>query len=44
MIANNLQLVVPAGIFSTYTAEQSKWLMPVSGFVELVKCRQVVTN
>lgn len=40
MKAKNLQLVLPASIHSTYTAEQQKWLMSVSNFTSLLRSRQ----
>lgn len=36
MKASNLQLVVPAVIHSTYTAQQQAWLMSVSDFIDEV--------
>ncbi|MEX2495554.1 MAG: type II restriction endonuclease [Woeseia sp.] len=40
MQAENLQLVIPEPIFTSYTPEQRAWLMDIRGFVELVKARQ----
>lgn len=40
MKSKNLQLVVPAGITSSFSALQQKWLMDVSTFIDLVKTRQ----
>lgn len=40
MLANSLQLVVPRGIFDTYSPPQQSWLMNVSAFLELVQERQ----
>jgi len=40
MKSRNLQLVVPSGIQSTYTAEQQDWLYSVSDFLYVVKERQ----
>lgn len=34
MEANHLQLVVPRGIRSTYTAAQREWLMTLEGFID----------
>ncbi len=40
MQAQNLQLVLPKSLHSTYTANQQQWLMDVSAFVDLVRSRQ----
>lgn len=40
MIANELQLVVPAGLHSTFSAQQQKWILSLSSFVELVRTKQ----
>lgn len=40
MEADNLQLVVPSPIFSTYTAAQQEWLMSIADFCGLVEQRQ----
>lgn len=40
MQAENLQLVVPRPIFSSYQQDQRGWLMDVAGFIDLVKIRQ----
>ena len=40
MQSENLQLVVPRGIFPSYTIDQQKWLMDTAGFLELVKQRE----
>ncbi|MEO7214550.1 MAG: type II restriction endonuclease [Mucilaginibacter sp.] len=40
MKANNLQLVIPAPLFGTYSAEQQKGLMSLRGFIDLVNGRQ----
>lgn len=40
MREDKLQLVVPKGIFSTYTAKQQTWLMSVEQFCDMVKSRQ----
>ncbi len=37
---NHLQLVVPEAIHNTYSAEQQKWLMNVSDFIEMLLFRQ----
>lgn len=37
---NDLQLVVPSPLHSTYTTEQQDWLMDVAGFIEMVMFRQ----
>jgi hypothetical protein len=41
MKKDNLRLVVPRPIFSTYTSNQQQWLMSVKDFCELVEKRQV---
>ena len=43
MKAERLQLVVPAGLHSTYTASQAEWLMRLSDFIELVRDREMTT-
>ncbi|MEK9661775.1 MAG: type II restriction endonuclease [Alphaproteobacteria bacterium] len=40
MIANNLQLVVPKRIHTTYKEAQRDWLFDVAGFLSLVRDRQ----
>lgn len=40
MKAHRLQLVVPEGIHSTYTAKQQEWLMNVTDFMEMLLFRQ----
>jgi hypothetical protein len=40
MQSHGLQLVVPAGIHSTYTADQAGWLLDVDGFVARIKATQ----
>lgn len=40
MKAHRLQLVVPEGIHSTYSAEQQKWIMNVTDFIEMLLFRQ----
>ena len=40
MRTSKLQLVVPRGIHETYGADQQKWLMSLSDFLELVAGRQ----
>lgn len=40
MEKDNLQLVVPKQLFSTYTDKQQAWLMSVNDFCELVEKRQ----
>ncbi|MFN4339558.1 type II restriction endonuclease [Parvibaculum sp.] len=40
MRAKSLQLVVPSGIHTTFSASQRGWLMKVSEFLELVRERQ----
>ena len=40
MISNNLQLVIPEGLHSSYNAEQQKWLLKLYEFIEIVKDRQ----
>lgn len=44
MIGSNLQLVVPAGIVSTYNLQQQKWLMTLTDFTEFVKDIQRKSN
>lgn len=41
MQSQNLQLVVPAAIRSTYSENQQRWLMSMDDFVKLVLARQV---
>jgi len=43
MQTNNLQLVVPESLHSTYTAKQKKWLMNVFSFIEYVQWKQKVS-
>lgn len=43
MKSSGLQLVVPRGIFSTYSSEQQDWLMDVSDFCAMVEERQAAT-
>ena len=40
MISNNLQLVIPEGLHSSYNTEQQKWLLKLYEFIEIVKDRQ----
>jgi hypothetical protein len=40
MQSQNLQLVIPNAIRSSYTTQQQKWLMSVADFVQLVLTRQ----
>jgi hypothetical protein len=40
MKAHHLQLVVPASIHATYSADQRKWLLSVKEFVKLMKDKQ----
>lgn len=40
MMAANLQLVVPRGLFDSYDLAQREWLMNFGDFMELVKNRQ----
>lgn len=40
MQANNLQLVVPTALQSTFTSDQRRWLMNLSDFISLVRLRQ----
>jgi hypothetical protein len=40
MVANKLQLVVPAPLHDTYTEDQRKWLFKVSDFIQHVKAKQ----
>jgi len=40
MQSQNLQLVLPQSLHSTYTANQQQWLMDVATFVNLVRERQ----
>lgn len=42
MISHKLQLVVPAGIVSTYTGNQQNWLMTISDFASLARKRQQI--
>ena len=42
MMAANLQLVVPRGLFVSYDMVQREWLMDFAGFMELVKDLQRV--
>lgn len=44
MESENLQLVVPRSIFDSYRRNQRDWLMDVSGFLELVKARQLAVS
>ena len=41
MRRSSLQLVVPAAIHETYRPEQKAWLLDVSGFISLLKTRQL---
>jgi len=41
MQSQNLQLVVPTAIRSTYSENQQRWLMSMDGFVKFVLARQV---
>ena len=40
MKAEQVQLVLPRGLHSTYTATQQTWLMGVEGFIRMVRQRQ----
>lgn len=40
MQANNLQLILPKSLHSTYSARQQSWLVDVSAFINLVSKRQ----
>ena len=40
MRSSRLQLVVPRAIHETYGADQQKWLMSLSDFLELIAGRQ----
>jgi hypothetical protein len=40
MIERALQLVVPASVFSTFTAKQQKWLIGLKEFMGMVKAKQ----
>ncbi len=40
MKAENVQLILPAGLHGTYTSSQQAWLMKVGDFIELVAYRQ----
>lgn len=40
MRANNLQLVIPSPLFSTYTSEQQKYLISLRDFIKLVDDKQ----
>jgi hypothetical protein len=40
MVANSLQLVVPAPFHETYTDAQQKWLFKISDFISIVKEKQ----
>lgn len=40
MMANDLQLVIPLGLHSTYKPAQQLWLMSFKKFLELIKTRQ----
>ncbi|MCL2364870.1 MAG: type II restriction endonuclease [Defluviitaleaceae bacterium] len=42
MKSNNLQLVVPSAISSTYSKEQQKWLMNMNDFLQMVESRQTI--
>lgn len=44
MDASSIQLVVPAGIFCTYTETQQNWLWSVSDFIKYVGNRQFQSN
>ncbi len=44
MQANNLQLVVPQELISSFTERQQGWLMNLSSFIELVRKRQTGKN
>ena len=41
MASNNLQLVLPRGLHTTYRENQQQWLMDLDSFIELVKEREV---
>jgi len=40
MKSNNLQLVVPSELHSTYQKSQREWLLDLAGFLDIVKSRQ----
>ena len=40
MQAKNLQLVLPRGLYETYTPEQQAWFMGIAAFTALVRERQ----
>jgi hypothetical protein len=40
MQSEEVQLVIPMPLHSTYTAAQQKWLLDISGFIGLAKSRQ----
>jgi hypothetical protein len=40
MQEHNLQLVIPRGLYATFTPEQQKWLLDVSGFTAMVRDRE----
>lgn len=44
MQAQNLQLVVPKPLHSTYSPQQQKWLMSVAEFIELVQKNQRIAT
>jgi len=41
MKSEHVQLVLPAFLHDTFTPAQRSWLMNVSGFIDVVRCRQV---
>jgi hypothetical protein len=41
MMDSNMNLVIPATLFKTYTIKQQKWLMNISDFISLVRDRQL---
>lgn len=42
MAAKRLQLVLPRSLHQTYTTAQQRWLMDLTGFMEMVRARQYV--
>lgn len=40
MMAKRLQLVLPSGLHSTYTASQQSWLIDIKEFTDLIRTRQ----
>lgn len=39
MQSEGVQLIAPRGIFETYQEQQREWLIPLSGFIALVRAR-----